>query len=284
MFWTTFHVKRVCEVIHSNWRLTVQEVANEVGISKMCHKILTENLGTQPVAAKYATHLPNDEQTQGGLEVSQGLFDHANNDKNFLKTSWQVMTHGFSVMMPKQKPSLHDGSQKRHPDPNKHGKFSQMWKWCWLFLCFEGAVHQEFLPHGQTVEKEYYLEIIKCLWEAGKKRACFLKGKKNGHSTTTLLHIPHCLFMTFLQSLRPLPSHYHRNCQISHQQTSFCSWSWNSHWKVDVLSLLITSKKIHWRSCVLFHKKHSRNASKTGKNAGSSVWEWRKHFEGDKAE
>jgi hypothetical protein len=47
-----------------------------------------------------------------------------------------VMTHGFSVIMLKQKHSLHNGSQKRHLDPNKHGKFGQMWKWCWLFLCF----------------------------------------------------------------------------------------------------------------------------------------------------
>jgi len=89
----------------------VQEVANEVGISKMCHKILIENLGMQPVAAKSAPHLLNDEQTQRCLEVSQGLFDHANNDKNFLKTSLQVMTHGFSVMVSKQKPILHNGSK-----------------------------------------------------------------------------------------------------------------------------------------------------------------------------
>jgi len=85
---------------------------------------------------------------------------------------------GFLVMMSKQKPSLHNGSQKRHPYPNKDGKFGHMWKWCWLFLCFEGAVHHEFLPHGQTVNKEYYLEVIKCLWEAGKKKACFFKGEK----------------------------------------------------------------------------------------------------------
>jgi len=76
----------------------VQEVVNEVGISKACHEILTENLGMQPVAAKSAPHLLTDEQTQRCLEVSQGPFDHANDDENFfLKTTLQVMTHGFSV-------------------------------------------------------------------------------------------------------------------------------------------------------------------------------------------
>jgi hypothetical protein len=64
----------------------MQEVANEVGISKICHKILTINLGMQSVAAKSAPHLLTDEQTQRCLEVSQGLFDHANKGENFLKT------------------------------------------------------------------------------------------------------------------------------------------------------------------------------------------------------
>jgi hypothetical protein len=46
--------------------------------------------------------------------------------------------------------------------------------------------------------------------------------------------------------------------------------------KVDVLSLLRTSKKIHWCSCMLFHIKHSSNASKTVKKAVSGVlrMEW----------
>jgi hypothetical protein len=71
----------------------VQEVANEVGISKICHEILTENLSMQLVAAKSAPHRLNDKQTQRCLEVSQGLFDHANNDENFLKTSLQVFSY-----------------------------------------------------------------------------------------------------------------------------------------------------------------------------------------------
>jgi response regulator of citrate/malate metabolism len=42
--WPTF--EKVREVIHSDRCLTVQEVADELGISKtLCHEILTENLG-----------------------------------------------------------------------------------------------------------------------------------------------------------------------------------------------------------------------------------------------
>lgn len=141
--------------------------------------------------------------------------------------------HGFIIMMLKQKPSLHNRSQKCHPEPKKQGKFSQMWRWCWRFLCFEGAAHHEFLPHGQTVNKEHYLKRSNICERQGEEKGPFSEGRKNGCSTTMLPHIPHCLFVTTLQSMRPQLSHYHCNRQISHQQTSFCSWSWNSYWKSD---------------------------------------------------
>jgi len=45
---TDNNVAKVHEVIRSNHRLTVQEVAEEVSISKtVCHEIVTENLGMQ---------------------------------------------------------------------------------------------------------------------------------------------------------------------------------------------------------------------------------------------
>jgi hypothetical protein len=44
-------------VIHSNHRLTVCEVAEEVGISKTFHEILTENFGMHHVEAKFVPHL-----------------------------------------------------------------------------------------------------------------------------------------------------------------------------------------------------------------------------------
>ena len=45
---TDDNVAKVREVIRSNRRLTVREVAEEVSISKtVCHEILTENLGMQ---------------------------------------------------------------------------------------------------------------------------------------------------------------------------------------------------------------------------------------------
>jgi AraC-like DNA-binding protein len=48
------HVERVCAVIHGNLCLTVQEVADEVGISiGSCHQIFTEKLQMCCASAKF---------------------------------------------------------------------------------------------------------------------------------------------------------------------------------------------------------------------------------------
>ena len=39
-----------------------------------------------------------------------------------------------------------------------------------VFFDSEGVVHYEFLPQGQTVNKEYYLEVMQRLREAVRKK------------------------------------------------------------------------------------------------------------------
>ena len=66
--------------------MTVQEVAEEVGISKtVCHEILTENLRMHHIAAKSVPCLLTHDQKQNRVDVSQELLDRANGDDNFLK-------------------------------------------------------------------------------------------------------------------------------------------------------------------------------------------------------
>ena len=83
---TEDNVVKVREVIRSNHRLTVREVAEEVSISKtVCHEILTENLGMHRIAAKFVPRLLTDDQKRNRVDMSQELLDRANDDDNFLK-------------------------------------------------------------------------------------------------------------------------------------------------------------------------------------------------------
>ena len=99
---TDNNVTKVREVIRSNHRLTVQEVAEEKSISKtVCHEILTINLGMHRTVAKFVPRQLMDDQKQKRHDVSQELLDQANGNDNFLKKLLQEMRYGCTGMMSK---------------------------------------------------------------------------------------------------------------------------------------------------------------------------------------
>ena len=82
------HVERVLVVIRGNHRLTVREVADEVGISiGSCHKIFTEKLQMRRVSAKFVTRLLTDYQKENRVEITQELLPMQMVMKTFLRTS-----------------------------------------------------------------------------------------------------------------------------------------------------------------------------------------------------
>ena len=80
------HVERVRAVIHGNRRLTVREVADEVGIGiGSCHQIFTEKRQMHHVSAIFVPLLLNEDQKENYVEISQELLANANGNENFLK-------------------------------------------------------------------------------------------------------------------------------------------------------------------------------------------------------
>jgi len=95
------HVERVHAVIHGNRRLTVREVADEVGISiESCHKIFTEKPQMRRNSAKFIPRLLTDDQKENSVEISQELLTNANGNENFLKnivTGDETWAYGYDV-------------------------------------------------------------------------------------------------------------------------------------------------------------------------------------------
>jgi len=94
-------ISRVHAVIHGNHCLTVQEVADEVGINiGSCHQIFTERLQTSHVSAKFMLHLLTDDQTENCVEISKELLANAVGNENFLKnniTGDKTWVYGYDV-------------------------------------------------------------------------------------------------------------------------------------------------------------------------------------------
>ena len=80
------HVERVRAVIRGNRRLTVRDVADEVGNSiASCHQTFTEKLQMRRVSAKYVPRLLSDDQKENRVEISQKLLANTNGNENVFK-------------------------------------------------------------------------------------------------------------------------------------------------------------------------------------------------------
>jgi len=80
-------VERVENLVRGDRRLTVREIAEEVGISKdSAHEILRADLNMRRVAAKFVPKLLSVEQKELCVEVAQDLLDTTSTDPEFLNT------------------------------------------------------------------------------------------------------------------------------------------------------------------------------------------------------
>jgi hypothetical protein len=108
-------IEKVRTLIMEARRLTVWEIADEVGISRgSANTILTEDLGMQGVAAKFVPKLLLLEQQQIRLETTQNMLECSNRDPEFLKS------HGCTDMT--QKPRSSCQWKHQHPQGQKKKK------------------------------------------------------------------------------------------------------------------------------------------------------------------
>ena len=75
-----------------------------------------------------------------------------------------------TTTMFKQKFSRHSGRENCCHDQKKHVRVALMWRWRWQFFYWQGILHYEFVPRGETVNKEFYLNVLKCLREAVRRQ------------------------------------------------------------------------------------------------------------------
>ena len=85
------------------------------------------------------------------------------------------------------------------------------------FFDSEGIIHHEYAPEGQTINKEFYLEVLRRLHESVRRKYC---GMATGSCTTTMCpHTLHILCSTFWPNTAPLSCSSHHTHQISHRMT-----------------------------------------------------------------
>ncbi|KAF0708055.1 protein GVQW3-like, partial [Aphis craccivora] len=179
-------VARVREIIRNNHRLTIREVAEDVGIYYgSCQEILTKELGMSRIAAKFVPRLLTDEQKQNRKTIAQELFERSESDQDFLKNiitvhrEWvpqgQTVNQHYYLEVMKR---LRENVRKKRPDSWKSGS--------WMLHHDNAPAHsslliRQFLAKNQTPvvpQPPYSPDLAPCDFFLFPKLKSTLKGRR----------------------------------------------------------------------------------------------------------
>ena len=164
---TNENTETVKKIVMENRRITIREAAEDVGISVgSYHAIFSDILSLKRVAAKFVPELLNFDQKTRRMTIAQEMLNDVNDDLDLLT---KVVTGDESWVYGNNVETKAQSSQWKHTESPRPKKARQVRSYV-LLTVFYGVVHQEFLPQGRTVIKEYYLEVMRCLREAIRKK------------------------------------------------------------------------------------------------------------------
>ena len=174
-------IDQVREKVLEDHCFTVQEIVAEVGISTgSVHSILTEGLSLRRMSAKFVPKLLTEQQKEFRKEISEDMLDLANHDPELIKAiiiGDETWVYGYH---PETK---FQSSQWKHPESSRPRKARQVRSNVKAMLtCFfdsRGIVHHEYAPEGQTINKEYYLQVLRRLREAVRRKRPDMWAAKN---------------------------------------------------------------------------------------------------------
>ena len=153
---TPENIERMRLAIEGDRRLTVRELENDLGIPKttVCiPKLLTT------------------EQKDSRSEIAQDNLEMVSDDEKVLKkvmTGDESWVYGYD---PETKQQSSQWKRLDEPRPKKARQSrSHVKSMVIIFFDCEGVVHYEFVPRGQTINKEYNVEVLKRLRDAVRRK------------------------------------------------------------------------------------------------------------------
>jgi len=169
---TVDNTEKVRDVIRKNRRLGVRTVAEEVSLDReSVRRILREELNMRKVCAKMVPKLLSDEQKDRRKELCLDLLQRIENEPDVLNSiitcdeTW-VFTYDLET-----KRQLVQWKSTSSPRPKKASMSRSKFKDVLIdFFDIQGTVMAEWVPRGQTVNQQYYIEVLTKLLERVRRK------------------------------------------------------------------------------------------------------------------
>lgn len=144
-------------------RLKLSEIADTVGISKeRAHYILTQELCMKKLSARWVPRLLTVDQKRVRMQISQECLDRfKSNTTDFLRrfvTTDETWVHHY---IPESKIQSKQWTEKGSPAPKKGKAVKSAGKvMASVFWDSKGILMIDYLPKGQTINGEYYADLL----------------------------------------------------------------------------------------------------------------------------
>jgi len=158
-------IEKVRQLIENDRRMTLRMLEDQVEANKdTIHAILIEDLGKRKICSKFVPHFLTDEQKLMRLESSLELMQSVDKQPKFLEAIVTGDETWCFQYDPECKRQSMEWRSKSSPRQQKF-RFQKSKTKVMLITFFDsiGIIHKEFVLPGQTVNKEYYLEVLKRL-------------------------------------------------------------------------------------------------------------------------
>jgi len=112
-----------------------------------------------------------DDQREQRQTIARDLFERLCEDVQFLENTVTGDESGVYRYDPETKEQSSQWKGPTSPRPKKgHQVRSKTKAMLLAFFDSEGIVHHEYAPNGQTINKEFYMEILRCLHESVRRK------------------------------------------------------------------------------------------------------------------
>ena len=162
---TDKHFTRVRELLNTDRRMSVRMISELLNLPKtIVHEIVSEDLAMRKICAKLVPKVLIDAQKVNRVEVCEELKQLCADYPSFLDN---VITGDESRVFEYDPESKRQSAEWHTPTSRRQKKArmskSRVKSMVIVFFDAKGIAHHEFVPPGQTVNAEYYKEVLQRL-------------------------------------------------------------------------------------------------------------------------